>query len=212
MIRRPLLVAAAFAVSALVLFGALARITAMALGLEKSEVSALQRATHEENVRIALWRLDATLAELIALENTRPAARFRSATEPAGLLLLAEPAPASAEGAAQAAARLVRARFEVGADRKLRAEPRLTAPAWAAALPVPEQPPRSRIPRTPRPSSPPEPEPPRQAARPEEQPLAPPAPMAAAPAICSFSGASAAGMRACSRAPGSTGLLCAPSC
>ncbi len=137
MIRRPLLIAAAFAVSACVLFGALARITAMTLGLERSESAALQRATHEENVRIALWRLDATLAELIALENTRPAGRFRSAGEPAGLPLLAGPAQPDRP-------RLVRARFEVGADRKLRAEPPLAAPVWVAALPVPEQPPRRR--------------------------------------------------------------------
>jgi len=139
MIRRPLLVAAAFAVSALVLFAALARITAMTLGLERSERAALQRATHEENVRIALWRLDATLAELIALENTRPAGRFLSAGEPAGLPLLG--------GAATAP--LVRARFEVGAERKLRAEPKLAAPAWVAALPMPEQPPRTPAPRPP---------------------------------------------------------------
>ena len=112
MIRRPLLVAAAFAVSALVLFGALARITAMTLALERSEAAALQRATQEENVRIALWQLDATLTGLIALENTRPAARFRSASEPAGLL------PG-----------LVHARFEVGADRRLRAEPALARAA-----------------------------------------------------------------------------------
>jgi signal transduction histidine kinase len=124
-IRRPLLVAAAFAVSALVLFGALARITAMTLALERSERAALQRATQEENVRIALWRLDATLTELIARENTRPAARFRAASEPAGL-------PRG----------LVHARFEVGADRRLRAEPALAAPLWVAALPVPEPPPR----------------------------------------------------------------------
>lgn len=148
MIRRPLLVAFAFAVSALVLFGALGRITAMTLALERSERAALERATQEENVRIALWRLDATLAELIALENTRSAARFRSAAEPAGLPVAG-------------AAGLVRARFEVGADRELRSEPALTAPVWAAALPVPEQPPRRRKPRSeqPRPEPPtPEPE------------------------------------------------------
>ena len=134
MIRRPLLVAVAFAVSALVLFGALARITAMTLALERSEAAALQRATQEENVRIALWRLDATLTGLIALENTRPAARFRSASEPAGLL----------RG-------LVHARFEVGADRGLRAEPALAAPRWVAALPIPEPPPRPKVPRAPKP-------------------------------------------------------------
>jgi len=137
-IRRPLLVAAAFAFSALVLFGALARITAMTLALERSEAAALQRATQEENVRIALWRLDATLTGLIALENTRPATRFRSASEPAGL-------PRG----------LVHARFEVGADRGLRAEPALAAPRWVAALPIPEQPPRRpALARAPRPEAP----------------------------------------------------------
>ncbi|MEO6194523.1 MAG: hypothetical protein ABIS20_16045, partial [Thermoanaerobaculia bacterium] len=133
MIRRPLLVAFAFAISALVLFGALARITAMTLALERSAAAALQRATQEENVRIALWRLDATLTGLIALENTRPAARFRAASEPAGL-------PRG----------LVHARFEVGADRGLRAEPALAAPRWVAALPIPEQPPRPKAPQAPR--------------------------------------------------------------
>jgi signal transduction histidine kinase len=136
-IRRPLLVAFAFAVSALVLFGALARITAMTLALERSEAAALQRATQEENVRIALWRLDATLTGLIALENTRPAARFRSASETAGLV------PG-----------LVHARFEVGADRRLRAEPALASPRWVAALPIPEQPRGPALAKTPRPKAP----------------------------------------------------------
>lgn len=135
MIRRPLLVAAAFIVSALVLFGALARITAMTLALERSERAALQRATEEENIRIALWRIDATLTELIALENTRPAARFRSSSEKTGLPLLAKD---------KSTKPLVRTRFEMGADRKLRAEPKLETPAWVAALPVPEQPPKTR--------------------------------------------------------------------
>lgn len=139
MIRRPLLVAFAFAVSACIVFGALARITAMTLNLERSESAALQRATHEENVRIALWRLDASLAELIALENTRPAARFRAAAEPAGLR------------------ELVRSRFEIGPDRKLRTEPAMATPAWAAVLPIPEQPPRRPRPRPapPKPTEPP---------------------------------------------------------
>jgi signal transduction histidine kinase len=131
-IRRPFLVAAAFAVSALVVFGALARITTMTLALERSEAAARERATHEENVRIALWRLDATLTELIALENTRPAARFRSAAEPVGLL-----------------PNLVRARFEIGPDHRLRADPPLSAPAWVAGLAVPEQPPRQAPPPIP---------------------------------------------------------------
>ena len=122
MIRRPLLVAVAFAASALIVFAALARITVMTLALERSETAALQRATHEENVRIALWRLDATLTDLLALENTRPAARFGLADEAVGLGLP-----------------LVRARFEVGPDRKLRSAPSLPAPRWVAMLPIPEQ-------------------------------------------------------------------------
>jgi signal transduction histidine kinase len=161
-IRRPLLVAAAFAVSALVLFGALARITAMTLALERSEVAALQRATQEENVRIALWRLDATLTELIALENTRPAARFRSASEPAGLL------PG-----------LVHARFEVGADRRLRAEPALAAPRWVAALPIPQPPPRGpALAKTPRPKVPQTPKVPVQQASLAPSPAPPERPIA----------------------------------
>lgn len=155
MIRRPLLVAAAFAVSALALFGALGRVTWMTLGLERSETAALQRATHEENVRIALWRLDATLTELIARENTRPAARFRSAAEPAGLI------PG-----------LVLARFEMGPDRRLRAEPAIAAPCWSVTLPVPEQPPRP--PQAPRPKVPPKAETLAQA--PVQPPPAAPAP------------------------------------
>jgi signal transduction histidine kinase len=142
-IRRPLLVAAAFALSALVLFGALARITAMTLALERSERAARQRATQEENVRIALWQLDAALTRLIAQENGRPAARFRAASEPAGL-----------------PRELVHARFEVGPDRRLRAEPALTAPpplTWLAALPLPAQPPRIVPTRAPLPQVPPAP-------------------------------------------------------
>ena len=42
---------------------------------------------------------------------------------------------------AQPAPALVRARFEMGADGKLRVEPSLNAPVWLAALPLPEQPP-----------------------------------------------------------------------
>ncbi len=168
MIRRPFLVAAAFVVSALVLFGALARITAMALALERSEREALQRATEEENIRIALWRIDAILTELIALENTRPAARFRSTAETAGLP--ASPVP------------LVRARFEIGADRELRSEPKLETPTWVAALPVPEQPPRETRRTSPRPPAPrpapkePEPEIAQTAPPPVQETAPPPAP------------------------------------
>lgn len=145
MIRRPWLVAAAFALSALLLGGALAWMTRLTLELERSEVAALERAVYEENVRIALWRMDASLAALIARENARPGGSFVEAA--AG-----RPGAESAAGAVGDAPgggpreepaggpgeeRLVRARFAVGADGELRSEPRLPPPAWVASLEIP---------------------------------------------------------------------------
>lgn len=134
--RHPVLVAAACVASGLVVFAALARVTAMTLELERSERAALERATQEENVRIALWRLDATLADLFATEGSRSASRFRDEGEPSGL-----PAPA------------VRARFELDHAGTLEADREIETPEWAAELPVPPAPP-------PEPEPPPPPPPP----------------------------------------------------
>ncbi len=111
MIRRPLLVAAAFVASALVLLGALAWITSMTLALERSEIEALGKAIAEENIRIALWRMDASLAELLARENRRSAAQHRAASQSP-----AEPG------------QIVRARFEVGPRPAPPKGPRSAAP------------------------------------------------------------------------------------
>ncbi len=126
MIRRPAVVAAVFAASALVLLGALGWITSLTLALERSEVQALGKAIAEENVRIALWRMDASLAELVARENRRSAAQHRAAA-------LAPPEPGQ----------MVRARFELGPAREPVRGPGLGDAAWIAALPLPPPPPRS---------------------------------------------------------------------
>lgn len=173
MSRRPWLVGATFAAAALVLALALTWVTRLTLELERAEVEAVERAVHEENVRIALWRMDAALADFIARENARPGDAF--ATAPAGAQGGEPPAgsPVAAgrgggagttgsgegppAGAAEVAGAgsgaggepgppLVRARFEVGADRSLDVEPQRPAPEWVASLDVP--PPRD-LPREP---------------------------------------------------------------
>ena len=62
----------------------------------------------------------------------RPAGRFRSTAEPAGLPLFGQPATVAAGDAQPIPVPLVRARFEIGADRKPRVEPSSNAPAKAA--------------------------------------------------------------------------------
>ena len=43
-----------------------------AVELERAEALARAQAAHEENVRLALWRMDSTLAPLIVQESARP--------------------------------------------------------------------------------------------------------------------------------------------
>lgn len=51
---------------------AIARVGATALSLEQAEAKARRQAGLEENLQLALWRMDATLAPLIAEESARP--------------------------------------------------------------------------------------------------------------------------------------------
>lgn len=53
-------------------------ISATALRLDRAELEARRRAALEENVRLALWRLDTALLPLVARENARPAAEYRA--------------------------------------------------------------------------------------------------------------------------------------
>jgi signal transduction histidine kinase len=51
---------------------AMARLGGTALGLERAEARARRQATLEENLQLALWRMDSALAPLLAEESARP--------------------------------------------------------------------------------------------------------------------------------------------
>src|SRR5262249_39361970 len=51
---------------------AMARLGATALSLERAEAKARRQAALEENVQLALWRMDSSLAPLMAEESARP--------------------------------------------------------------------------------------------------------------------------------------------
>ena len=74
-----------FAAAAAVLLASMAWATAAVLRLDAAEVEARRRAQLEENVRLALWRMDSALAPLIAAEHARPAAAAPSPPESAPL-------------------------------------------------------------------------------------------------------------------------------
>src|SRR5688572_32534347 len=61
-----------FAVCALLIVGVMAGVTAIALGLDRSQAEARAQAELEEKVRLALWRMDSILAPLIVQESARP--------------------------------------------------------------------------------------------------------------------------------------------
>jgi signal transduction histidine kinase len=63
---------AVFALCLAVLLAAVGAISAAALRLERSEAEARRQAAVEEDVRLALWRLDSAVAPLIARESARP--------------------------------------------------------------------------------------------------------------------------------------------
>ena len=52
--------------------GAMARLGATALALERAEAKARRQAALEENLQLALWRMDSALAPLMAEESARP--------------------------------------------------------------------------------------------------------------------------------------------
>ncbi len=62
----------AFGACMAVVLGAMAWITVAALRLDRAEAEARRQAAIEESVRLALWRMDSTVAPLIAEENARP--------------------------------------------------------------------------------------------------------------------------------------------
>jgi len=70
--KRPWEVWSAFGLCLAAVALAVGWLSLRALDSEKSEVAARQQATLEENVRLALWRLDTALAVVLAQENARP--------------------------------------------------------------------------------------------------------------------------------------------
>jgi signal transduction histidine kinase len=67
-----------FAVCLAVVFAALAWTSAAALRLEAAAARAAEQAAQEEDVRLALWRIDSALGALLAQENARPPFTYRA--------------------------------------------------------------------------------------------------------------------------------------
>jgi signal transduction histidine kinase len=66
-----------FALGLLVATGALAEVSRTVLRLDREGAQARRQAVVEENVRLALWRMDAALSLFIARENLRPFFEYR---------------------------------------------------------------------------------------------------------------------------------------
>ncbi len=70
--RRPWHIAIVFLCCLGVVFGAMAWVSATALRLERERTEAQRSAALQENVRLALWRMDSFLSPIVAQENARP--------------------------------------------------------------------------------------------------------------------------------------------
>jgi signal transduction histidine kinase len=75
---RPSYIWTIFAVCFAILLGALGWITFTALQLDRAQQQAQQQAELEERVRLALWRMDSSLAPLIIEESARPASAYNA--------------------------------------------------------------------------------------------------------------------------------------
>ena len=67
-----------FAACLLVVLAAMGWISWTAMRLDRSEIEARRQAALEEKVRLALWRMDTTLAPLVAQESARPYFAYKS--------------------------------------------------------------------------------------------------------------------------------------
>ncbi len=76
--NRPGLVALAFILCMMAAFAALVWMTATVLRLDAAEADARRRAEIEENVRLALWRIDSAVTPILTQENARPIALYIS--------------------------------------------------------------------------------------------------------------------------------------
>lgn len=69
---RPLLTWIIFGLCLAVVLAAMGWISLTVLRLDRAEAAARRQAAREENLRLALWRMDSAVAPLIARENARP--------------------------------------------------------------------------------------------------------------------------------------------
>ncbi len=70
--KRPWQVWLAFAIAAAVMIGALGWVSSVVLRLDREGMEARRRAALEETVRLALWRMEAVAAPVVAREGARP--------------------------------------------------------------------------------------------------------------------------------------------
>src|SRR5947209_711192 len=76
--NRPITVALTFGLCLLVVMAALGWTSANLLRLDAAERDAQRQAELEENVRLALWRMDSALAGIVAQESVRPFADYHA--------------------------------------------------------------------------------------------------------------------------------------
>jgi signal transduction histidine kinase len=70
--HRPWIIMLSFAAALAVALAALGWVTLLAIERDRAEALARRQAALEENVRLALWRMDSAVAPLVAAENARP--------------------------------------------------------------------------------------------------------------------------------------------
>lgn len=85
--KKPLTRWLIFSVSLLITISALAWITTRALALEEQHRQSESDAKTREQVRLALWRMEAEASSVIVRESTRPAAHYESVTNSTSPLL-----------------------------------------------------------------------------------------------------------------------------
>jgi len=74
--KRPWAVWSAFAVSVALLLAVMGWFSGLVVQLDRQGKAALAEAAFQENVRLALWRMDSALASLVGLENARPSSSY----------------------------------------------------------------------------------------------------------------------------------------
>ena len=70
--NRPFFTWIVFGLCLVLLLGSMGWVTATILRLDQESATARERAVLEENIRLALWRMDSSVAPLIGRENARP--------------------------------------------------------------------------------------------------------------------------------------------